>query len=223
MPVGVDLVWNQANKSNYTCNTSVKIGAGWRLSTVEYIAATTGEIAETFPYVFVDGDGTEHFFMKKDSDTEFYLETNDTVKLIKGTDPILKIVDEQGNEKIFNHTNSVGDAIYQTMYMKTADKDPNGNTRTYNWSQYSQLTSVSDSSGRSVQFSYLGTPGGGNNHLDKITDYAGRETKFYYSSGARHLIKIELPNGDNIDFTYDGADLMTNATNPDGGSLSRCV
>ena len=69
MPVGVQHVYN-SNESRYGAmnpKTYTDAGDGWRLNYMQTLTIPVGE-ADTgkYPYVWVDGDGTKHFFKRQD-------------------------------------------------------------------------------------------------------------------------------------------------------------
>ena len=72
MPISIQHVYNAyLADSHYTQIDPVNLGNGWKLNIHQTIKPSTeyglsGESAATYPYVYMDGDGTEHYFIKKD-------------------------------------------------------------------------------------------------------------------------------------------------------------
>lgn len=67
MPASIYLTYNTANLDrNVFHNTDQENGYGWKLNVQQYVADSKllGDAHEKYPYVYVDADGTEHYFMK---------------------------------------------------------------------------------------------------------------------------------------------------------------
>jgi len=73
-----------------------------------------------------------------------------------------------------------------------------------------KLTQVSDSSGRTLTFSY-----NEKGRLEKMTDPEGREITYIYDEND-NLIKITDPEGNFHTYVYDDAHHMTSITDPEG-------
>jgi RHS repeat-associated protein len=84
--------------------------------------------------------------------------------------------------------------------------DRNGNTTTLSYGG-GNLTSVTDTYGRSITFSY-----NSQNHLTSATDPLGRVTHFQYDSTGHLLAGITDPNGKSIHYSYNTLFQITNKT-----------
>jgi RHS repeat-associated protein len=104
------------------------------------------------------------------------------------------------------------------VYRVTSIVDRNGNTTTYNYSG-GNLTSVNDTYGRSVTFTYA-TFSSSNKKLTSVTDPAGKVTTFQYDSTGRKLTKITDPNGKTIQYTYNTLYQLTAKQDKDGRTFT---
>jgi RHS repeat-associated protein len=104
------------------------------------------------------------------------------------------------------------------VYRVTSIVDRNGNTTTYTYSG-GNLTSVTDTYGRSVTFTYA-TFSSSNKKLTSVTDPAGKVTTFQYDSTGRKLTKITDPNGNSIQYTYNTLYQLTAKQDKDGRTFT---
>ena len=190
-------------------------GHGWMMSCQQQLLSSskfglTGESQTQYPYVYIDGDGTDHYFYKKTDGSivdEDGMGLTLTVPKTNNTQ-YYKITDEKDNIIWFNNNG----AISQTS-------DANGNWVKYNYDSNTKLKTIEDCSGRKLTFSGTGDDWA----VKKVTDAAGRTTTFNWSNG--FLSNIVEPDGDTTVFTYEGQAentndrTMTSVTAPDGYKL----
>ncbi len=100
----------------------------------------------------------------------------------------------------------VAGPVYRLLQM--GDRNGNTNTLTYN---SGLLTSVSDTYGRTIQFTYNAS-----NELSTVTDPLGRVTTFQYDAQYRELTQIMDPAGQTVTYTYNSQYQMTSKTDLDG-------
>src|ERR1700728_213752 len=84
--------------------------------------------------------------------------------------------------------------------------DRNGHTTTLTYTG-SNLTSVTDTYGRTITFGY-----NAENHVTSVTDPLGRLTTFRYDSTGHLLTQITDPNGKTIQYTYNVLFQITSET-----------
>ena len=195
--------------------TTPYVGYGWRMNIEETIALSTnfgltGTNAEDYPYVYTDGDGTDHYFYKKteNSTTEFIDEDGLGLKLTvngNSTPEHFIISDDKDNKRVFY---SSGRLNYT--------KDANGNKVIINYSG-STITSVTDGSGNKILLEK--TPGSTSGYLRYITDSAGRTTEYNYNDNGK-LLKIIHPNGKYVTFGYDTDWCLNSITDVDGYKIT---
>ena len=205
MPVDVSHVYNLCD-----CDKDGQCGKGWRLSVMRELK-TTG--IKDFPYVYVDGDGTSHYFYKdkddgnklkdedglglkitQESSTNYdeyrIMEDKDEIKYAFGADGYLrKITDLLGNKQTMVYgPRSSGSGVY--------------------------LEHITDGTGASIWFSYNSDQ----SRLQAIQDVRGRLISYSYDS-AGHLTKISYPDGRESQFAYSG-DQLASVTAADGFKIS---
>lgn len=188
-------------------DTSSRMGYGWRLSSQQELKESG---IKDYPYVYIDEDGTKHYF---------YKDTNDGNKL----------KDEDGLGLTITVTSSSEHDRYRTMETKDKMK--------YVFGQDGFLRFIEDLDGNSVKHQY--GPNSAGNYLGYITDASGgflniiysmdegkskitaiqdtkgREIRYGYDAQG-NLTSITYPDGSKSQFTYDGSHKLLSVTNPDG-------
>ena len=188
-------------------DTSSRMGYGWRLSSQQELKESG---IKDYPYVYIDEDGTKHYF---------YKDTNDGNKL----------KDEDGMGLTITVTSSSEHDRYRTMETKEKVK--------YIFGQDGFLRFIEDLDGNSVKHQY--GPNSAGNFLAYVTDAAGGTLNAVYSTDATYsrltaiqdtkgreirygydaqgnLTSITYPDGSKSQFTYDGSHKLLSVTNPDG-------
>lgn len=187
------------------------VGRGWRLNLNQTIVNSSkkgleGEAQSMYPYVYTDGDGTDHYFYKKteNGSTKYLDEDGLGLELTinsSNTKEYFVISDDKDNKIKFY---SSGRLNYT--------EDSNGNKITLNYTDdLSTINSVTDGSGNVLTLNKA-TSGG---NLSSIVDTADRTTEYVYDSN-NNLIKIINPDKTSINFTYDGVGSLLTVTDIDG-------
>ena len=206
---GLTHVYNVANVT-----TDNGYGKGWTLDACQTLLPTTGKINENgFPYVYVDGDGTKHYFYRdngvlKDEDGLGLTITQESAsnsvvyyRIIKTKDGARYVFDNVGNlRRVLDTNNNTIRYDYTTVGTKnvlTTIQDASGNTitLTYN-STYDKLTSIRDEVGRITSFGY-----NANGCLTSITYPDGTVSNYTYDSSNR-LIGAQSVDGYKINYEY---------------------
>ena len=217
MPAGINYVYNSYMAKEKYNKSSPYTGRGWRMSIQQTLKPSSeynlsGDAASTFPYVYTDADGTEHYFYKKTEggttkyfdedglDLELTISNNDNEKYT--------ITDKDKNKLIFNSS-----GILRII------KDKSNNEIKINGSYDdfrigTNIVSICDASGFALTFEL-----NDNSYIKKIFDPAGRYVSVSHSTigdtGA-FISRITRPDGTQTDFTYDSDGLMTSITDTDG-------
>ncbi|WP_313427638.1 DNRLRE domain-containing protein [Siminovitchia terrae] len=192
---GLGLTVNRTYNSRST--ESGIFGYGWSSNLDQKLTFSTDELI-----VYRDEDGTEHYFSKNtsggyDPSGGIYLE------LVKNADGTFKLIDNDQSYITFNKSGKI-----------VAETDSNNNKTKYNYTG-SQLTSITDPSGRKIAINY-----GSNGKVNSIIDIADREYKYSYDSTS-NLTNFSKSNANriviqNIAYGYDVNHQMTSYTDEKG-------
>ncbi len=196
-------------KSN---NITTSAGKGWSLNLFQTVRPSslyglTGDDATNYPYVYTDGDGTEHYIYK-DKDNGNKLVDEDglglTLTLSSTENWKYRISDKDGNRLYFNQQGN----LYSSQ-----DANNNDIRATYD-STGTQLLSVKDPVGHTYTFSYSS-----DNYITKITDPSSRVTSFNYGDNGKPA-KITFPDGKYIEYEYDSDECLTKARASSGYTVT---
>lgn len=201
MPLSVDCVYNgYASDVKYTSGkdgSSLAVpGYGWRLSVQQTLLETEGDLNEKYPYVYTDGDGTDHYIYKNTEDDEPVYEDEDglgltlTVQKDGSTVTGYTLTDKKDNKLIFNK---------QGNLIKVENSNGNYNEFIYD-SAGKKLQKMIDGAGRQFTVSYLVLSGSESDYIDYITDPYSRKISFTYNSGT--LTKLDFEGETLASFTY---------------------
>ena len=188
-------------------DTFSRMGHGWRLSSQQELKESG---IKDYPYVYIDEDGTKHYF---------YKDTNDGNKL----------KDEDGLGLTITVTSSSEHDRYRTMETKDKVKyifgqdgflrfieDLDGNSVKHQYGPNSAgnyLGYITDASGGFLNIIY--STDEGKSKITAIQDTKGREIRYGYDAQG-NLTSITYPDGSKSQFTYDGSHKLLSVTNPDG-------
>ena len=194
LPVGISLVYNSNNHLDLMNQNQLMVGRGWQLSTSARMEETTETEKESgYYFVYVDGDGTRHYFRRSEEDSNTYVDEDGLGFTVTANLATITIKDKDGNISCFNQTFRGG-----------------------------QLSYIQDSDGNTMQFKYIGAPSG-EQVLYQIVDGAGRTTALSHGFGAgeeyARVNYIESPDGEYTYFEYaDGSapTALTKVKYPDG-------
>lgn len=198
MPLTLTAVYNTycanvkyvAGKSGSSLTTP---GRGFRLNIQETLLPSTqygltGNDSEKYPYVYTDGDGTEHYIQKtteKDSNgkeqTVYKDEDGLGYTVSSGDGYKYKLVDKSGTVRQFNGRGNLFKIVdtngnYIHIVFKEADEKNNIIDR-------ARINYILDGAGHKLTFDYYETDGVENGYIKTITDNAGRVTTFTTKSG----------------------------------------
>ena len=124
------------------------------------------------------------------------------------TDDLSKLTREA--DGTFTRTYRNGNRVYfsaQGQHLRSVDRV--GRVTTFTYNSGGDLVSMTDPTGRSVQYQYSGTM------LSQITDPAGRATQFTYDSHG-DLTSVRFPDGSQKFYTYSSDGLMRTETDQRG-------
>ena len=187
------------------------IGRGFRLIYQQTVLPSSEYIENSafnkkYPYVYTDGDGTEHYFVKKTENKKTVYKDEDGIGLTLVTDlnenesGTYKITDKSHNNYYFNKTGN----LFRL-------KDNNGNEINIEYKnansandlpEQSRINKIIDGAGHTYTFKYyVKSNGVVLDYVESITDNAGRKINFVISEGL--LKKVSYPNGDVVDIVYE--------------------
>ena len=191
MPVSISHYYNSclSDKNDYQC------GYGWKTSGHQKVIAREHNDRDYF--VWVDGDGTEHFFERT------------------GSQPY---EDCEGMELKLTYDNSDS----SNRFIIIEDKGHNQMRFNVLQDQLAWLVWAKDACGNTVNYSYVsGYELDG--RIDTITDPAGRVTKYNYSNDL--LASIQIPDAEDgtyryVYFTYDSSSRLAGVRYGDLGGTA---
>lgn len=218
MPASVSHVYNalQAGRNYWSENQGVggypRTGLGWKLNIQQSLLAisSSGSMKKFYDmgyrYIYTDADGTEHYFYEKDGGLVDEDGLNMTIRegMGYGGGPRIELQDD-------SYMNFSTEGVLVEVFNPSGDyvKYWHGVTDSGRW----YVGSIEDGAGKGI---WLTIDGGG--YLTKITDSAGRETTYTYTSvsNGRLLTAIHYPDGSSSSYTYDGSNRLTAAYSTDG-------
>ena len=187
-------------------------GKGWMLSCQQQLLPSSkvglpADAQKTYPYVYIDGDGTEHYFYKKSDGTMVDEDGMGLTLTVPGKDKngYYIVKDDKGNQMIFNVAGA---------FARSRDSNGNQIANYYAAADNPKIWKVTDGAGHAVTF----TPTSDSKTIQKITDSSGRVTTYTWNSDGR-LTTITYPDGKETKFTYDSDGAMTSVIAPDGYKL----
>ena len=214
MPLSIDCIYNGyasdgpavVGKSG---STQTWLGCGWRFSIQQTLISSgsyglKGDARENYPYVYTDGDGTEHYIYKNDEDEDnIVYEDEDGLGLTLTFDEEhdapqwYLLTDKKDNTLKFNANGNLIES-----------KDANGNIITITYSG-KKINKVTDGSGKSYTFVYAKTSSGDDMYyVAYILHPSGERTSFIYQYNAPYgnLASITHTDGSVSYFTYESGD-----------------
>ena len=201
MPISVNLTYNgyTSDKQFMDGTAGLVTGNGWQMN-YNQRCMSVNELTELgsdvitglknagFLHVYIDADGTMHYFKRYLSD--YTLADEDGLGLIMkhehsyNSPYILEYQD--GRQLHFNRSNY----LYKMV-------DSDGNTATIEYDG-TNIKKITDGAGRVTTFAYEAY--GDMTRLTQVTDPAGRATTLTYDGG--NLQKVTYPDGTSVQFQY---------------------
>lgn len=201
MPATIERVYNGYMANQLYKDVKPYIGRGWKLNIQQTVRTTN---IDKFPYVYEDGDGTNHYFYQKSS-SECIDEDGLGLKIVK-TSSGYTISDDDGNKMFFNSKGNL---------LKTSDNNGQSMVITYA-SDNETITKVTDGTGHIITL----TSDSEYNYLRKITDPAGRTITYTYTSSSPSLGTVTYPDATKCTYTYDSDNALKTAYGSDGCGLT---
>jgi RHS repeat-associated protein len=147
-------------------------------------------------YTLIDGDGTEHRYVKKEA--RYENEINSKIYLELDSDKNLVMKDEYGNQKTYSPLRTERDGTREYVYRYlTSIKDVNGNeTKIIYDAGSGKIKQVVDTVQRPINLAYDG------DYLKSITDPVGRMTTFSYNTEKNWLTGVNYFDNKKTELTY---------------------
>ena len=187
LPVTVSHVYNLSESE-----TGSRFGNGWRLNVMQQLEET-GDA--NYPYKYTDADGTAHYFYKDESDGNKLKDEDGLGLEITDTTPTNRTITTKDDYKLVFDSDS---------YLRK-EIDANGNTITYQYGPNANgnfLGYITDPTGAQIHFHYTSDY----SRLTSMTDSIGRVTTFTYLDDG-NLRQVTYPDGTATVFGYDGKKL----------------
>ena len=187
MPVSIGLVYNTYFKNDPSTSETITqdtfVGEGWKLNYQMYLL-TSKVNSSIYPYVFVDADGTEHYFYKNasnafvDEDGLGYTLTTSTT-----TDNAYTITDKEGSKMVFNRDG---------LLKQITDTNSNSIVLTYGTGSNSKrLENIQDGAGRIFRMFYEDSAKP--YALTGVSDPSGKKVLLSYSDTTKTMLsKVTL-------------------------------
>lgn len=190
-------------------NVRTSIGRGFRLIYQQTVLPSSkyglsGDNAKLYPYVYTDGDGTEHYIKKVTEDGKTVYKDEDGLGLTFTTDcditATYQITDKAHNNYYFNSKGNL---------FKIVDNNENAINIKYKAAdtvsslpEKSRIDKIIDGAGHTYTFEYAKKSSGVEmDYVRTITDDAGRVINFDISSGL--LTKVTYYDGNVATFDYE--------------------
>ena len=225
LPFGLTSYFNSANRNTdfvetsangiHTANyTTMRSGAGWKLSIQESIVpltVSTPSYSEQY-YAYSDGDGSEHYF-RKNTSTGRYEDDEGLGLHLEFSGSTITLKDQSNNYKEFynGYLVKLGDANGNAVYLlyngqsyaasSTAWKPKAGQAN-----QVTKVVQINDNGSSADISKTLYTLSYSGGYLSSVTDAANRTTTYSYTSmgGAKRLTAIAFADGTKAQYAYDG-------------------
>jgi RHS repeat-associated protein len=210
-PTSFVATYNSYNADTSRVQLDTVMGYGWTHSHNIFLFSQVGSMFR------FDGDGRVTRYKLGAGGTfsaaPGYFET-----LVKNPDGSFTLTQKDRTTYTFRLIAGTPFFLVGPVYRVTSIVDRNGNTTTYTYSG-GNLTSVTDTYGRSVTFTYA-TFSSSNKKLTSVTDPAGKVTAFQYDTTGRKLTKITDPNGKTIQYSYNTLYQLTAKQDKDGRTFT---
>ncbi len=232
MPVSLSLIHNtycadEVYSVGKDGSMKTTAGKGWRLNMQETILSSSeyglsGEDKERYPYVYTDGDGTEHYIQKvvkkdkNDNDVTTYEDEDGlglTFEKVTDGSATYKLSDKMDNVRLFNSKGNL---------FKITNANNQSIVISYDTDK-TKITKITDGTGHTLKFGYYKDINNNElNYVKTITDNAGRVITLN-TSGSK-LNSISHFNGTNISVVYETTagytDYINYVQSSDGNGLN---
>jgi len=203
MPVSISHIYN-ADDSKHN---RYGMGCGWKTNFNQTVSSVGNSM--NAPYVWEDGDGTDHYFVFDDT-TETYKDEDGLGLTLTVTNTGITITDKYDNSSYFD---AKGRLIKQENYQQTRSSI----NITYTDTNSLRIAQITDGAGRPYYFIY-----NSDNQLEMITYYGKLTTdvsrvSFTYSGNQLHSI-IDKDGGVST-FSYIEGNLLSEVQDVDGYRL----
>ena len=207
MPISVSLTYNgyTSDKQFMDGTKGFVTGYGWQsnynqrcmsIDEMTELGADTIAALKTagYKHVYIDADGTAHYFVRGLSDY--------TLDDELGTGIVLKYQHQYNSPYIVEYPNGTQLHFNRQNYLYKI-VDSYSNTATIEYGSTSdtstRIEKITDGAGRVTTFTY--DPYGAMWLLKKVTDPSGRVTELTHNNG--NLQKVSYPDGTSVQFQYD--------------------
>ena len=213
MPVSVNLTYNGYTSNRQFLNgaSGLVTGNGWQTN----LSQRCWKV-ENLPGLGADviaalqAAGYKRIYIDEDGTVHYFKTTTDenTLEDEDGLGMTMKINSDPSSPYLIECADGsrIGFTAYGYLYKFV---DANGNTATVDYSG-ANMTKITDGAGRVTRFTYAAS--GSMQRLTKVTDPAGRETVLTYSGN--NLQRVTYPDGTSVQFAYS-------AVTANGESYSR--
>ena len=213
LPASLGFTYNSYMADAAYRHLGIYVGYGWKLNYQQKVftsdeAGLTATARDTFPYVYTDADGTDHYFYKKtdtETNTTEYLDEDGLgLKLEVGTEEYI-ITDESNTKRYFNK---------ETTLLTKIKNSTNEEIVLGYVSGTNKIVTVSDANDKTIELGY-----GDGTYINTITDPAGRVTTLVYDSDEGYLTSVIYPDLTSVSFAYSTGGLLSSVTDIDGKKL----
>lgn len=201
---------NFGEVSAYTKDySSMKIGNGWKLNAQQTIVEK--KIGSTIYYIYTDGDGTEHYFYEDAEKAGTFVDEDNLGLSVTKNGSVYTMTDGDSTTT-FNegYLTSIKDSKENKICFAYGGKEYGSDNlwkptqKSHQLTSIIQINKVDNKARKLVSLSY-----DENGYLTKITDKAGRITKYHYDGG--ELVKITHPDNTTVSYTYDNKHYLLSA------------
>lgn len=193
MPLSITATYNSINKDTAFENGSAS-GYGWQFSFNQYVREVTDKnlTKAGYNYIYIDADGTDHYLKLVEGETAKW-EDEDGLGLTLTKDENNIFIDNGSTTQTYESTANGGKLLFE--------KDKHKNTITYTYTD-SDLTKITDGSGREVQLKYKSSTNG-KKVVSRITKPDDTKIDIGYSTGRDKVSSISFNDGHISRFEYD--------------------
>jgi RHS repeat-associated protein len=196
------VTYNSYNADGSRATVDTVLGYGW---THSYNVFLFGQLGALFRY---DGDGRVTRYSLGPAGT--FITATGYFETLTQSGTTFTLTQKDQTKYTFKPVANTPFLVSGPVYRLTTIVDRNGNTTTLSYSG-GNLATVTDTYGRSIALHY-----NAQNHIDSITDPAGRVTKFQYDSTGHLLTQVTDPNGNSIQYSYNNLYQLASKIDKDG-------